>query len=170
MSRATKMNNRGWGKVPVTMMLLFSVFLLDGELGRPLIAQEDPPRVIAWNDLGMHCIDPDFSVFSILPPFNTINAHVILNGKLVKAGSGATVTFKGLADSTGSINTTSIGKTNFWDHVGVLFGATLPLDVGLAGKAMPGPSNVPQDSEFDPTWSWFQAEGIPITPLDDDFA
>ncbi len=29
-------------------------------------------QVIGWNDLGMHCMDgTDFSVFSILPPYNT---------------------------------------------------------------------------------------------------
>ena len=41
-------------------------------------------QVIGWNDLGMHCMDgTDFSVFSILPPFNTIHAQVIHNGQLV---------------------------------------------------------------------------------------
>jgi len=27
--------------------------------------------LVGWNDLGMHCMDADYSVFSILPPFNT---------------------------------------------------------------------------------------------------
>ena len=129
--------------------------------------QDQVDRVVAWNDLGMHCIDPDFSVFSILPPFNTINSQVVLNGSLVEQGSGLRVTYESIADATGSINTTSIGKTNFWDHVEDLFGTSLPPDVGLSGHAMPGPQNVPQDSEFDAAWNWFQAEGIPLTPLDD---
>lgn len=30
-----------------------------------------------WNNLGMHCMDDDYSVFSILPPFNTVNAQLI---------------------------------------------------------------------------------------------
>jgi len=30
--------------------------------------------VLAANDLGMHCMDREFSIFSILPPFNVINA------------------------------------------------------------------------------------------------
>jgi hypothetical protein len=33
--------------------------------------------VLAANDLGMHCMDREFSIFSILPPFNVINAQVI---------------------------------------------------------------------------------------------
>jgi len=31
--------------------------------------------VVGWNNLGMHCMDADFSVFSILPPYNTVNAR-----------------------------------------------------------------------------------------------
>ena len=33
--------------------------------------------VIAANDLGMHCMDREFSVFSILPPFNVVNSQVL---------------------------------------------------------------------------------------------
>nr|HQC73237.1 hypothetical protein [Candidatus Competibacteraceae bacterium] len=29
--------------------------------------------VVAWNDLGMHCMDADYSVFSILPPYNNLH-------------------------------------------------------------------------------------------------
>ncbi len=33
----------------------------------------------------MHCMDSDYSVFSILPPYNTIQAHLInASGQLVK--------------------------------------------------------------------------------------
>lgn len=126
-----------------------------------------PPRVIAWNDLGMHCMDPDYSVFTILPPFNTINAQVIVDGELVEQVTSWAATYEATADATGSINTTSIGKTNFWQYVQPLFGVQPPLDVGLAGDAMPGLGNVPQGMHFDPTWSWYQGEGIPLTPIDD---
>jgi len=33
--------------------------------------------VMAANDLGMHCMDREFSIFSILPPFNVVNVQVI---------------------------------------------------------------------------------------------
>ena len=43
-------------------------------------------KVVAWNNLGMHCMDADFGVFAILPPYNTIQAHVIDSaGELVPA-------------------------------------------------------------------------------------
>ncbi len=31
--------------------------------------------LVAWNDLGMHCMDKDYSVFSILPPYNVLHAQ-----------------------------------------------------------------------------------------------
>ncbi len=32
--------------------------------------------LVAWNDLGMHCVDgKDYSVFSILPPYKPISGH-----------------------------------------------------------------------------------------------
>jgi len=37
-------------------------------------------RVLAANDLGMHCADLDYQVFSILPPFNVVHAQVIQRG------------------------------------------------------------------------------------------
>lgn len=124
--------------------------------------------VVAWNNLGMHCMDADFGVFAILPPYNTIQAHVVdASGKLVKSPSSVSLTYEAVADPTGSINTTSQGKTNFWDNVVALFGASLPVDGGLAGKDMPGSSNTPKPMTFDASKNWFIAEGIPITPYDD---
>ena len=41
----------------------------------------------------MHCMDDDYSVFSILPPFNTVDAQLInAQGKLVTSAAGVTVT------------------------------------------------------------------------------
>lgn len=125
-------------------------------------------QVIGWNDLGMHCMDgTDFSVFSILPPYNTIHAQVIHNGDLVTSSSGLHVTFEAVADPEGSINTTSADKVNFWEHVADMFGAQPADDVGLTGVAMPGTNNTPQHMEFEPAHNWFTGEGIPISPFDD---
>lgn len=124
--------------------------------------------VVGWNNLGMHCTDNDFSLFSLLPPYNTIHAQVIdPQGHLVTDAAGITVTYQAFADPDGSINTTSVNKLNFWQYVQTLFGVALPQDAGLAGKNMPGPSNQPQLMSFDPASSWFIAEGIPLTPYDD---
>lgn len=124
--------------------------------------------VLGWNDLGMHCMDGDFSVFSLLPPFSTIHAQVIDNtGHLVLSGSGITVTYQAIADPTGSINKSSAGKTNFWNFIQPLFGVSLPIDTGLKGNRMPGASNTPQPMGFDSLLNQYGAVGIPITPYDD---
>ncbi len=33
--------------------------------------------VLGWNNLGMHCYNPDFSNLAILPPYNTLLAQVV---------------------------------------------------------------------------------------------
>jgi hypothetical protein len=113
-------------------------------------------------------MDPDYGVFALLPPFNTLQAQLVDNqGRLVRDPTGLHVTYEAVADPDGSRNATSLGKTNFWEFVERLFDVTLPIDVGLAGSAMPGTGNVPQPMVFDASRSLFVATGIPITPYDD---
>ncbi len=128
--------------------------------------------LIGWNDLGMHCMDADYSVFSILPPYNTIHAQLLNEeGVLITDPDalGISISFEATADPSSSINASSVGKTNFWDHSGDLFGASPAPDHGLKDASMPGPANTPQPMVFDATHGWFTAEAIPITPYDDSF-
>ena len=92
-------------------------------------------KIIGWNNLGMHCMDDDYSIFSILPPYNTVDAQLIDNsGRLVTVlPTGVSVTYEAVADPDGSINRSSTGKSNFWDYSLILFGAALPSDTGLPG-------------------------------------
>ena len=114
-------------------------------------------RVLAANDLGMHCMNRDHHTLSILPPFNTLNAQVILRGD---ASSPPQIVHEGLTmEYSIPGNTYSAGKTDFWDHVLDLFGVDLPPDVGLTGKTMA--------DLFDVHGDQFIAEGIPITPFTD---
>ena len=80
-------------------------------------------KVFAFNDLGMHCYDNDFSVFSLLPLFNVVHAQVIYKGTKPQLLTDSTfkVTYAGTYDLNGSINTTSIGKTNFWSYLTKLY-------------------------------------------------
>ena len=90
--------------------------------------------LVAANDLGMHCADLDYQVFSILPPFNVVHAQVIKTGTRntpprILDNQSINVTYAATAsvnDPAGanSINTTSLTlpgvfKGNFWTDSGV---------------------------------------------------
>ncbi|RMG31576.1 MAG: hypothetical protein D6721_00720, partial [Gammaproteobacteria bacterium] len=144
-------------------------------------------RIFGFNDLGMHCADLDYSVFSTLPPFNVMHAQVVQVGSPPRLLDDTQVKVRYLAarDASGSINTTSqngpVWKTNFWDrdpatgrrYVDELFGLDVQPDVGLLGQKMPGfaqpfVANDPMDfNVFDPAHDWFSAPGIPLVPVDD---
>lgn len=129
-------------------------------------------QILGWNNLGMHCMDSDYSVFSVLPPYNTIHAQLIVGGKLVTNGAGYTVTYEAVADPDGSFNATSAGKTSFYQYCEALFGVALPADSGLPVPGpdpfwMPGTNNTPQLMRFETNFNWLAAYGIPITPYDD---
>ena len=128
-------------------------------------------KVLANNDLGMHCYDPDYSVLSVLPPFNNIHAQVVEMGlePQILDASSVVVRYRALADSAGSINTTSgNGKTDFWSANSPWFSTTPVVDVGLTGTKMPGTSNPWRDfGSFVTGKHWFFLEGLPITVYDD---
>ncbi len=124
-------------------------------------------RLLAWNDLGMHCMDSDYSVFSILPPYNTLVAQLIkTDSKPAHITNGVTITYESYKSLDGKLNTTSVNKTNFWDYALNLFGVSLEDDVGLKGN--PTASKTAHPLKYDSTHNWWIAEGIPITPKNDD--
>jgi len=134
-----------------------------GNTPPPPVASAPGTQLFAWNDLGMHCADSDFSVFTLLPPFNDLNAQLVVNGKLVS--SGYTLTYGATADPSGSINSTSLNKTNFWDFTQPLFGASLTPNYGLT--SFPMASNTPEPLSWSSEFNWFEATGIPATAIDD---
>jgi hypothetical protein len=124
--------------------------------------------VLAWNDLGMHCLNPTYDQAVILPPYNTLQAQVVLKGEppsVVTAG----ITVEYRIDG----NTYSYGKTDshggmfaqFWDHVQELFGVSLAHNLGL-NLSDPGLHNglsgtmVARDDHF-------EVNGIPVVPVSD---
>ncbi len=124
--------------------------------------------IVGWSDEGLHETDETGSgVYSLFPPYSTIHAQFISAGKLVTSTNGIRVTYEAVADATGSINTTSQGKTRFFEQAPAVYGVTLAPDQGLAGFAMPGPANQPQAMRFEPANRRFTAAGIPLTPIDD---
>ena len=113
--------------------------------------------VIAWNDLGMHCMDPSFEDFAVLPPFNTLWAQVIRRGEEPDIVTDVTVEYRVLS------NTESASKTNFWTYAQQLFGLSQPLpeNIGLKGFGLSGEMHTAGDH--------YVAEGIPLTEYRDDY-
>jgi hypothetical protein len=114
--------------------------------------------VLGWNDLGMHCMNQDFSTLMILPPYNVLHAQILLRGaepQIVTGGLTVSYEIPG--------NTTSVTKTNFWTYANSLLGVTLPPDVGLTGNGLSGAMTSLLGSGRN-DWS---VTGIPITPLND---
>jgi hypothetical protein len=127
-------------------------------------------KLVGWNDLGMHCFDGrDYSIFGVLPPYNTIHVHLIDSaGKLITSSTGYSVTYQAINDPlTNTVNRSSAAKTNFWQYAAALgFGALTP-DKGLAGYSMPGTGNTPQAMTFATADNTWEAVGIPLTPYAD---
>ncbi|MDR1967906.1 MAG: hypothetical protein LBQ32_04315, partial [Burkholderiaceae bacterium] len=102
---------------------------------------------------------------SILPPYNNLHAQLVNKSTNRQVTSGVTLTYESIADLSGSINTSSAGKTNFWSYVTSLFGANPASNVGLTGN--PTASRTPAPMTFNTTQGWYEAEAIPILPYDD---
>jgi hypothetical protein len=113
--------------------------------------------ILGYNDLGMHCMNDDFSELVILPPYNTLRAQILKRGTspepLVEDDMTVRYRIPG--------NTHSADKTNFWTYAEAAFGSPLPPNIGLTGNGMAGTmTRVPLEKHYEVT-------GIPITPIDD---
>ena len=170
-SRSTFLSN----STPLRSLLLIIAFLFAACCDELFAATNY--TIVGWNNLGMHCLDSDFSVFSILPPYNTFHGQVIqiINGntaRLLTTTNGFIVTYEAVSDPFSSFNSTSAGKGNFWENSLSLFNAPLPVDVGLPVPgpdpfSMPGLANTPQRMGYESPFNWFMAYGVPIMPYDD---
>jgi hypothetical protein len=153
-----------WQALRWRRMLLHagSISVLCGVLGwtrsttpvRPGPQAVTPMVVLGYNDLGMHCMNADYSEIMVLPPFNTLHAQVIRRGVEPDIiTSGVTVRYVIPA------NTHSADKSNFWRYPQTLLGAPAP-DIGLYGFGMAGTMVATGQGD----WA---ATGIPIVPIDD---
>ncbi len=113
--------------------------------------------IFAWNDLGMHCDQNDYSYFMVLPPYNTLHAQVFRRGSEDASilTSGITVSYSFPKKTNSTLH------TNFWTYA-AQYGFNVPANVGITGTKLAG--NMTLDSKG---LGW-EAVGIPITPYDDD--
>lgn len=137
-----------------------------GEPSGSVPATQQEVVVFAWNDLGMHCLNPTYDTLVVLPPYNTIWAQVVRRAATpALLTTGVTVEYRLLG------NTTSYGKRaygGFWDNAGALFGpaaAGLPHDYGLD---VPYPADsFTLTGQMKLRGTHFEATGVPVVPVSD---
>lgn len=125
--------------------------------GQASLQQQNSDYVIlAANDLGMHCYQPDYSSFLLLPPGNNLKVQVFRNereqAKLVN--SGIEVSYQ-IID-----NTTSADKINFWDY-SKDYGYDVAPNIGITGNGLSGKMKLSEDGKY------YEATAIPVTPYND---
>lgn len=114
--------------------------------------------LLAWNDLGMHCISDSDPWFVILPPANTLEAVLIQRGQTpVRIDDGVTLTYKADPEYMNPSD-----HVPFWDFAKVNYGADLEKNIGLAGNGLAG------EFVFAASGDHYVAKMIPITPYRDD--
>lgn len=135
-------------------IVLISNFMSNKD--RSSLQQGSDYVILAVNDLGMHCYQPDYSSFLLLPPGNNLKVQVFLNqGKEAElVNSGIAVSYK-IID-----NSTSANKINFWEYAKD-YGYDVAPDIGITGNGLSGTMQLSGDSKY------YEATGIPVTPYND---
>lgn len=120
--------------------------------------KSDDYVLLAWNDLGMHCISDSDPWWVILPPANTIEAQLIKRGKKPEIiTEGIKIEYsveKGFENPSKEVP--------FWDWEHKIFGKELEENIGLAGNGMRG------NLHFDHNTNGFIAHAIPVVPYRED--
>jgi hypothetical protein len=143
-------------QIILTIAISFGLMSCNKNSNTPLTITSDY-SIFAWNDLGMHCLNPSYDKLVILPPFNNVLVQVVKRGAPPSiVTSGVTVSYK-LTNNSTSYNKRSYG--GFWDNALKLFGASPAHDIGLKGYGLSGNMKVSGDH--------FVAEGIPVVPVND---
>jgi len=175
------MNSTSWAllkKIRPTILAFLTVIMLQflgcGGGGSSVEVDEDGGGsvtngdyvVLAWNDLGMHCLNPSYDQLIILPPYNTLWAQVIQRGNPPRIVTNQVTVSYAITN-----NTTSLGKLSYGDFWNAEVLALFPIDSPPPDQGL---------NLYDPTThnglsgtmqlvgDHFQADGIPVTPVDDD--
>jgi len=145
------------GKEKVTAFPKFDPNAEDNEIP-PFNNMNDEYVLLAWNDLGMHCISDSDPWFIFLPPANTLEAQLIKRGsKPVLIKEGVEIKYH---VAEGYENPSD--HVLFWDYAKSYFGVQPEKNIGLAGNGLTG------TFKWNPDRNGYIAEMIPVTPYKDD--
>ena len=107
--------------------------------------------ILGYNDLGMHCIQPDYSNFLILPPGNNIIVQIFeksSTSKLLTDGIIVKYKINSQDDPT--------KYTNSWVYADK-YGYNVPEGLGITGNSLEG------FMKLDSTKRYWEASAVPVT-------
>ena len=114
--------------------------------------------LLAWNDLGMHCISDSSAYWVLLPPANNIWAQLIRRGDMPElVTDGVQLRYqveKGFEHPQNHVQ--------FWKNAESIFGKKPDPGAGLSGNRTAGVMEAKEDHQA------FAAEFIPVVPYPDD--
>ena len=119
--------------------------------------EADEYVLLAWNDLGMHCISDSDPWFVILPPANTIFAQLIHRGDVPELiTEGVEISYQVESGFEHPQN-----HVRFWEFAQENFGTAPTPPLGLAGLGLQGKCEPKEGTGA------FVAELIPVVPYPD---
>jgi len=118
-------------------------------------ASESAYSIMAVNDLGMHCIQSDYSAMMILPPANFLHVQVFKKGgeeaELVTSGITVEYAVRDMGDPSAHLN--------FWQYAKD-YGFNVAPGTGITGNTLTGSCTLSKDGRY------WEATALPVVPYD----
>ena len=151
-------------------------FIVEGLHGRPEVAaaaapapqlkvdippfdpEKDAYVLLAWNNLGMHCISDSDPWWVLLPPANDLFAQLVRRGEQPEiVTEGVELTYR---VQPGFEN--SAARVRFWEFAASLFGKAPKANTGLSGNGLSGRMKLEGKHKA------YVADLIPVVPYPSD--
>ena len=124
----------------------------------PFDKEKDEYVLLAWNNLGMHCVSDSDPFWILLPPANEIYAQLVKRGDSPEIiTEGVEITYQVQEGFAYPEN-----QVQFWDYADKLLGIELAPGVGIGGLKVSGTMQL-EDGE-----NAFIAPFIPVVPYPED--
>ncbi len=151
------------------MFIALGIMLLVTTIGAGMLLGETAPtyKIMASNDLGMHCTCPSFDYVTVLPPFNTFRAQAFMkygsNPSIISDTTRYRVAYSVL-ENTDSILKGDAYYQNWLKNAPKLFPGFNPVRAdgrvqGLTGATLSGDMQLKSGSG-----AWWEVAGVPVFP------
>ncbi len=147
----------------ITALILTCILAASGLVGA---AGNSSYRVMATNDLGMHCVCPTFDYVMVLPPFNTFRAQAFLKGnedpQVIADSTNYRIAYS-ILENTDSILSADPRYQNWMTNSKKLFPGFNPVNnagriQGLTGATLSGNMQLMSGG-------WWEVKGVPVFPV-----